>query len=45
MTKAELIRLDALYTAFCNENGIAMDSDADRADYADREHIYSEPTS
>jgi len=42
MTQAEM---DTLYEAFCEENGIVMDTDADRADYAARGHLYSDPGS
>lgn len=36
--------IDALYIAFCKENGIVMDSDETHADYAARGHLYSEPS-
>ena len=33
MTAQEQIRIDELYTEFCQERGIVMDSDNDRFDY------------
>ncbi len=42
MTQAQL---DAAYLAFCAEVGMVMDSDEDRADYAARGHLYSDPGS
>ena len=34
-------QMDELYIAFCKENGIVMDSDNDREDYAARGHLYT----
>jgi hypothetical protein len=45
LTNKRLMELDALYVQFCNDNGILMDSDQDRADYAARGHLYSDPGS
>ena len=42
MTQAQL---DAAYLEFCAANNIVMDSDEDRADYAARGHLYSDPGS
>lgn len=38
-------KLDALFTEFCAEVGMVMDSDEDREDYAARGHLYADPGS
>ena len=38
-------QLDELFTAFCAEVGIVMDSDADREDFAERGHFHDDPGS
>lgn len=42
MTQAQL---DAAFTAFAAEVDMVMDSDEDRADFAARGHLYSDPGS
>lgn len=42
MTQAQL---DELFTAFCAEAGVVMDSEEDRADFAERGHLHDDPGS